>query len=246
MPPLPFRLLDRTLPSVEENLALDEALLIDAETRGLPPILRLWETPRFAVVLGASGRIAEDVHLSACRADEVVIARRASGGGTVVIGPGALNAAVVLPLDAAPGLAAVERAQAFALERFATALSAAGPAVTVQGSGDLTLGPLKFAGSAQRRLKRHFLVHVSILYDFPLDRITRYTAQPRRQPAYREGRPHGRFVTNLSLPRDLVEAAARAAWIAPGTEAAPAQVPDALVAELVATKYGDPRWTHRL
>jgi lipoate-protein ligase A len=176
----------------------------------------------------------------------VAVARRSSGGGTVVVGPGALNVAVVLPVDAAPGLDAVDRAQHFVLERMASGLRTLGPPVEVLGSGDLTLGLRKFAGSAQRRLRRHFLVHVTLMFAFSLERIGRYTALPRRQPAYRQGRSHEDFLTNLDLPRDQILAAIRSAWLPAHPPAPIASVPDALVRELVASKFGDPAWVERL
>ena len=71
----------------------------------------------------------------------------------------------------------------------------------------------KFAGSAQRRLKHHFLIHVSILYNFPLPLISRYLGTPRRLPDYRAGRSHEEFVTNLGLPRDRLLGALRSAWL---------------------------------
>jgi lipoate-protein ligase A len=243
--PTPIAYLDCTLPQLEANLALDEALLRAVEERGQPPVLRLWESSEFAVVLGASGRIREEVHRDACRADRVRIYRRSSGGGTVVIGPGALNFTVVLPAGFAPGLEAVDVAQRFVLERVAASLRLRGTPAVVQGSGDLTLDGRKFAGSAQRRLRRHFLVHASVLYAFPLDRISRYLAIPRRQPAYREGRPHEEFVANLGLPRAEVEAAIRASWLPQARAPAPAGIPEDLVESLIAEKFGDPAWIER-
>src|SRR5438309_1674831 len=66
---------DKTLPTVAENLALDEALLLDAEAGG-PEVLRLWSWPTHAVVLGAGGRLAGDVDEAACKTDGVPILRR--------------------------------------------------------------------------------------------------------------------------------------------------------------------------
>lgn len=241
----PFRVLDVTLGDVAANLAMDEALLSEVEASGGPPVLRLWESTEFAVVLGASGRVGNDVRVTACRADGVPLARRSSGGGTVVIGPGALNATVILPRDAAPGLEWVESAQLFVLERVAEALRARLPGVAVRGSGDLTLHHRKFAGSAQRRLKRHFLVHTSILYAFPLDRIERYLAEPTRQPAYREGRPHGEFLTNLGLPREELVHVLRSAWPSEGSSLEPIPSLEDRVRELVASKFADPAWIER-
>src|SRR5258705_289501 len=45
-----MRFLDLTLPAAAENLALDEALLLEAEAGSAGEILRLWEWPRPAGV----------------------------------------------------------------------------------------------------------------------------------------------------------------------------------------------------
>jgi lipoate-protein ligase A len=241
-----FRVLDRTLPGVFANLALDEALLIDADQTDAPPVLRTWELPELAVVMGASCRTAEAVQVERCRAEDVAIARRSSGGGTVLIGPGALNLTVILPIDSAPGRLAVEEVQRWVLGRIAERLRAYGPAVEVLGSGDLALGGRKCSGSAQRRLKHRFLVHASILYDLPADRIARYLGDPpKRQPAYRSGRSHEAFVTNLPLPREVILQAIRDAWIGPGDLPEAPAFPEALIAELMTAKYTDPAWIQR-
>src|SRR5713101_1696181 len=99
-----MRLLDLTLPTAAENLALDEALLLDAEAAAGGEVLRLWEWPAFAVVLGSASRLAEDVDEAACLADGVPILRRASGGGTVLLGPGCLCYSLVLAYASSPAL----------------------------------------------------------------------------------------------------------------------------------------------
>lgn len=241
-----MRHLDLTLPGIAENLALDEALLVAAEERGAGGSLRIWEPDHVAVVLGASCRRAEDVWIEVCRAEGIPLARRSSGGGTVVVGPGTLNVTVVLAADAAPGLGAVDLAHAYVLDRLARSIRARGPAVEVLGLGDLTLDGRKFSGSAQRRLRGHFLVHASILYAFPLDRISRYTKAPSRQPAYRAGRSHEDFVVNVPLPRPVLVEAVREAWLPPGRPVDPMPVPDDLVRDLLATKFADPAWIERL
>src|SRR5262249_37001806 len=121
-----------------------------------------------------------------------------------------------------------------------------GPPVEVRGHGDLTLGDLKFAGSAQRRMRRHVMVHLSLLYRFPLAPIVRYTRLPRRQPAYRAGRPHEQFLTNLERPRADLIAAIRTAW--PVTDRHPQDgiIPEDLIGALVREKFGDPAWVERL
>ena len=236
---------DLTLPTIEANLALDEALLIAADEHAAGSVLRFWEPRDVAVVLGATGRLSEDVHVEACRADGIAIARRSSGGGTVVVGPGTLNVAVVLASDAAPGLGAVDRAQQFVLERLAAGIRTLGCPVDVLGLGDLTISGKKCAGSAQRRLRRYFLVHATVLYDFPLPLVTRYTALPRRQPAYRAGRSHAEFLVNLGRTRHELVGAISAAW-EPGSADGPAPVTQGLIGQLLETKFGAKEWVERL
>ena len=209
-------------------------------------MVRTWELGHRAVVLGASGRLLEDVRVEACRLDGVVIARRSSGGGTVVIGPGSLNVTIVLPIAADPAFRAVDEAQLSLLGRLAQAIRAEGIPVEIRSSGDLTLGGRKFSGSAQRRLRDHLMVHASLLYDFPIDRIDRYTRNPRRQPDYREDRPHDEFLTNLPMVRNRLISALMAGWGASGPELVVDENTERLMRELLATKFTDFGWIGRL
>jgi lipoate-protein ligase A len=238
--------LDLTLATVEENLALDEALLLEADEKRTGAVLRCWEPDRYAVVLGASRRLAQDVRVEACVADGVPILRRSTGGGTVVIGPGALNVTVVLPESAAPGLTAVTLAQKFVLERIATAFRAAGVPVELRGSGDLTIAGRKFGGSAQRRLRHWFMVHCSILIEFPLDRISRYLTVPSRQPAYRGGRSHEDFLRNLSLPRKIICGLIREAWSPAFSFFPMPDVPCERLKLLLSDRFANRSWIERL
>lgn len=241
----PIALLDCSSETVEENLALDEALLIEADEGRAGAVLRFWESPRYAIVLGASRRLREDVRVDACRGDDVPILRRSSGGGTVVIGPGALNVTVVLPDSAAPGLTAVDVAQRFVLERIAAALSTPSQPIILQGSGDLTIAGRKFGGTAQRRLRHWFLVHCSILYEFSLDRISRYLTLPSRQPAYRGGRSHDDFLRNLELPRKIIRESICAAWSPSFLLSPTTDVSHDLLKTLLSDKFANRSWIER-
>ncbi|MBV8488183.1 MAG: hypothetical protein JO161_07880 [Planctomycetaceae bacterium] len=208
-------------------------------------VLRFWESSRLAVVLGASRRIAEDVRVDECMTDGVPILRRSSGGGTVVIGPGALNVTVVLPADPAVGLSTVDTAQHYVLTRMAEALRAPERPVEVLGSGDLTLAGRKFAGSAQRRLRYWFLVHCSILYAFPLPLIGRYLNVPSRQPAYRAGRTHDEFLMNLGLSRTILLGFIQSAWCPSSSLASAPDVPYDLLRALLSAKFANRSWVER-
>ena len=247
--PNPPRMLcfDHTFAGVAQNLACDEALLIQAEEANGPPVLRFWEIDHPAVILGASCRLAQNVRLEAVRSVGIPIARRSSGGGTVVIGPGALNVTVVLPIRTEPvAFRSVDTAQQFVLEQVATALRPLGPDVVMLGSGDLTWRGRKFAGSAQRRLRNNLMIHTSLLYDFELSQIDHFLAMPPRQPSYRENRSHADFVTNLALDRALIVKEIARIW---GAEVG--CLPDDpglldLIDDLARRKFGDNGWIERL
>lgn len=241
-----MRYLDLTLPSIAENLALDEALLASADEHDLGAVVRIWEPMSLAVVLGASGRMLKDVDVDRCREEGVAIARRSSGGGTVLVGPGTLNVTVVLPIKAEAGLGAVDKAQKYVLDRLAEQLRAQGPPVEVLGQGDLTIERRKFSGSAQRRLRDYFLVHATILYAFPLDLVWKYTREPERQPDYREKRSHEDFLVNLDLPREKLVDAVQLAWLGEERRSRPVEVPMELVKRLTSEKFSDPAWVERL
>lgn len=232
-------LLDLTLPTPAENLALDEALLLAAEGGG-GEVLRVWESPTYAVVVGAGGSVAIDVDAAACAADGVPVLRRASGGGTVVIGPGCLCFAVVLRTDRAPGLDLIQPSAQYVMGRVCDALRPLRVDAVLSGISDVTVDGKKFSGSAQQRKRRHFLHHSTLLCDFDLARVPRYLRPPERQPAYRLNRPHHEFVTSLSVGTAAVKRALIAEWGAAG-EYGP--VPD--VRELVAEKYDREEWINR-
>ena len=232
-------------PTVAENLALDEALLIEADARAGQPLLRLWDPQEYAVVLGASRRMADDVFLETCRADEIAILRRSSGGGTVVVGPGVLCVTVILPENAAPALTRVDRAHEHVLDRIAAAIRTAGIAVAVRGLGDLVLGDRKFGGSAQRRLNNCFMVHCSILYDFPIERIAKYLKMPARQPDYRAGRPHVDFLVNLPMSRHDLAVAIQDAFARGDSNSSAPSVQPELLRSLLSEKFLNRPWIER-
>ena len=209
---IPFGLLDLTLPSPVENLALDEALLEDLEESENTPVLRLWESDCDFVVLGRSSRLSDDVFLHACRQDDIPILRRASGGGTVLQGPGCLSYALILPICLHEHLRDIRLTNSFVLQRVANALSRWQPAIAVQGISDLTVNGCKISGSAQRRTRKAILFHGTILYQMDAQKISRYLKQPKRQPDYRADRPHREFLRTIDAPLEEMKRAIANAW----------------------------------
>lgn len=206
------RLLDLTLPSPVENLALDEALVDELDENGGDPVLRFWEGDRYFVVLGRSSSVDADVHVAACQEDGVPILRRASGGGTVVQGPGCLSYALAVPLTLHPDLADIRSTNRFILDRIAAALHRWEPTTAFRGISDLAIGDRKISGNAQRRKRRALLFHGTILHDMPADCIARYLKHPARQPEYRGERTHVAFLRTIRTSPEQIKVAIAEAW----------------------------------
>lgn len=237
-----MQFLDLTLPSPAENIALDEALLLAAESGDGGDVLRFWEWPAPSVVLGSGGRLAEDADEAACNLEKVPILRRSSGGGTVLLGRGCLLYTLVLSYQRDPDLTDIRRSYRFILDRIAAALAEGAGPIEQAGISDLVFAGRKFSGTAQQRKRSFLLHHGTLLYDMDLSPIPRYLREPTRQPAYREGRPHLAFVGNLPLPREEIKQRMRCLWRAEDIVLA---WPAAEVRRLVADKYDNPQWTRR-
>jgi len=266
-----MKFLDLTLPSPAENVALDEALLDTAETSSgqHSEVLRLWQPSEMMVVAGNSSRLAEEVHLDACAQHSVPVLRRTSGGAAILTGPGCLMYAVILSYQQRPHLRAIDQAHRFVLDTIATALNRAlGASVPLlplgegQGEGavpptayrlpltaqragisDLVLGNKKFSGNSLRCKRSHFLYHGTLLYRFPLEKISKFLKMPARQPAYRQHRSHADFLTNLPLDSAAIQQALTPAFAATDNYS---DWPRALTAELIAEKYSRAEWNERL
>jgi lipoate-protein ligase A len=238
-----MQILDLTLKTPAENLACDEALLDLCEDGHSEEILRFWESPESFVVLGYSNKVQTEVDADACRKDGIPILRRPSGGGTVLQGAGCLNYSLILRITPKGPLSNLIETNCFVLSRHSHAMTPLlGNQVKVQGISDLTLGPLKFSGNAQRR-KRHFLLfHGTFLYNFDLDKISRYLKSPSRQPDYREQRPHESFVTNVELKPEQIKESLKKEWDASEKFSGPL---NGAVSKLAAERYSKPEWNFK-
>jgi lipoate-protein ligase A len=240
-----MKFLPLTLPSIESNLALDEALLEDAES-GLiqDEVLRLWESPTAAVVVGRSSKLDIEVNRRACATENVPVLRRCSGGTAVVLGPGCLVYSCLLSLQNRPHLENITLAHQEVMQRLCRGLDSipdlAGR-VGWQGTCDLVLDNRKFSGNALRCKRQWILYHGTLLYAYPLDNIDRWLGYPPREPDYRQKRLHRDFLVNLNVARHSLAEAIQRAWNA---EQHLETWPETKTNELVLCRYSQPQW-HR-
>jgi lipoate-protein ligase A len=235
-----MKLLDLTLPTPAENVALDEALLEAAEAGELEgDVLRLWESPQTMAVVGRSSQLAREVDVAACRAAGVPIYRRASGGAAIVAGSGCLMYAVVLRYAGREHLRLLDEMHCHVLGQIVSAIEPLVGGVEHAGTCDLAIGGRKFSGNAVRCKRDHLLYHGTLLYAFDLSLIERLLLAPPRQPDYRGSRSHHEFVMNVPICLGDLRRAIAAGF---GASQPLADWPRERTAELIASRYSIDEW----
>ncbi|MFT4570004.1 MAG: lipoate-protein ligase A [Hyphomicrobiaceae bacterium] len=200
-----------TPDSVADEINRDFNLL-DAAELGGPTIFRTWRSPQTTVVLGLSRNRQLEVDDEACSHLGISVLRRASGGGTVVVGAGTLQYTFVLPYRLSPELAGIQESKALCNRLLIDALPAACPTLVKRASiltrkhtlplvadpsGDLIWESKKIAGVALKRKKNAMLLHGTLLETADLQLIESVLRHPIDEPTYRLGRAHCDFLANV-------------------------------------------------
>ncbi len=202
-----MRLIDHRAQTPEENLAMDEVLLINAEKGAIGETIRFWESKEYFVVVGRSGKISEECNSEKCNEKNIKCLRRISGGGTVLQGPGCLNYSVIMSYEKNSSYREINTSYEKILTNIMKEIRRNGIESEFRPISDLAAGRKKFSGNAQARKKRYFLHHGTFLYNFDIKKISEFLRYPPKEPLYREKREHAEFVTNLSMPKqDIMNA----------------------------------------
>lgn len=229
-----------TLPSIAENLALDEALLEEAQASSAgAESLRIWQADSPFVVLGRSSRVAAEVQQAAAQQSAVPVFRRVSGGATVVAGPGCMFYALVLSLEQRPHLRMIDHAHQFVMGQMKSALQTLVPQLEFDGTCDLVVTGRKVSGNSVRLIRDWMLYHGTLLLDMDLTLVDRLLSHPPREPEYRGGRAHADFLANLHIPYRAAANALYSNWPIAQTVT---PLPLARIESLVRDKYSQDSW----
>jgi len=240
-----MRLIDLSFDEPAMNLALDESLLDAAEEGHAGECLRFWESPVPFVVLGTAQELHREADEAACAAEGVPIMRRCTAGGCVLQGPGSLNYALVILPELRPETRTLKGSYCYILHALSDAFAALGLDVIHEGTCDLTTAGRKVSGNAQKRRRRAFLHHGTLLYRADYARMARCLREPEDRPDYRGARTHSDFVGTLPLTPGDIQRAVRQAFGA-GEVAVPPSAWELEHAEALAEeKYRTRAWTYR-
>ncbi len=162
-----------------DGLAFDEALLLRYGTGDDPPYpatLRLYTYRAHCALVGRYQDVSAEVDLEVCRREGFGVARRPTGGGAIIMGPGQLGVTLAVHApDAEP--------PRHTLRRYAEAvvggLRGLGVEAAFRPKNDLEVGGRKIAGLGLYRDERGaMLFHSSILVDLDIALMLRILRIP--------------------------------------------------------------------
>lgn len=240
--------LDLTLPTLAENLAIDDALLqaVDEGFGISDELLRIWRVDHLATVIGRSSRMMDEVHLDVASEFQIPVLRRSSGGASVVIGPGCLQYSLLIDLEKRSDLRMLDAVHQYVMSRMLTSLRSFNSNVEAKGTCDLVIDDRKISGNALKVGRSWTLYHGTVLLNMDLTWIDRLLKHPPREPHYRRGRPHSQFVNNLSAPFRAVAKSLQTVWQAskPLTDSDISTV-QRISEKLVSQRYSQHAWNHQ-
>jgi lipoate---protein ligase len=221
-------------------------------TRRRGPTLRFWEWAEPALVLGSHQALRNEVDLQAAGELGFTIARRMTGGGTMVVEPGrTITYSIYGPESLVAGLTFVEsfaRLDGWAVD----CLRGLGVPAAYRPINDIVSPEGKIGGAAQARRRGFVLHHTAIAHAMDTAIVPRLIRIGRERVSPRGVRSAEKAVSPLQrwLPIDRnAVVSALSACFAAHRRALPGEVTPEELAEaraLAAAKYATPEWIDRV
>lgn len=215
-----FEIPDLKLRNPYLSIALDEALsLYFSKQESFQGGIRFWAN-HYTTVLGRTCNPKDNLNEEFLKKFRVshrksewlqnpALCRRASGGGTVLHGPGSINFSLFFPLKKFPELFPVKRSYEILLGMIIDALKLMDVKATFSGQSDIAVtdslnSARKISGNAQFRKHGILVHHGTLITDKEIiPHIVRFLNHPPKEPDYRKKRNHADFLGSLPEAFDV-------------------------------------------
>lgn len=233
--------------------ALDQVLTEELAAGRRGPTLRFWDWQERAVFIGSFQSLRNEVDPDGAAKHDVTVVRRISGGGAMFMEAGnCITFSLVVPASLVDGLS-FEQSYRFLDDWVIGALAEVGVKATFSGLNDIASPAGKIAGSAQKRLAGGAVLHhMTMAYDIDQDKMLEVLRIGREKLSDKGTTSANKRVdpvrSQTGMAREDVIAAFdayfRTRYRAVDGELRPEEIDRA--EQLVAEKFGDPRWTARV
>ncbi len=251
-----WRYLEDDAVAADLGLATDEAMMVPygrAEQANHEATLRLYSYRPHCALVGRYQSLEDEVDVDFCRANDVQVGRRPTGGGAIIMGSGQLGVAIT-------SRARADEAPRQALERYAggviAGLGALGIDAHFRSKNDLEVDGRKIAGlGLYLDPEGAILFHASVLVDLDIPLMLRVLRIPGAKISDKAiARVEARVTTvSKEIGADRSAAEIRALFGAAFAEDFTVGLePEALDRreterrdELLETRYGNPEWIYQ-
>ena len=169
---------EQSFLSSSDGLAGDEAMAIGVSGNDSLATIRLYRY-KPCVIVGRYQNLTDAINLDACREHGLEWNRRHSGGGTVMMGPDQVAAALVLPDKKGKFIGSIREHFHFFAGIFSEALNKFGIQSEFMGKNDLCVDGKKIAGLAiSQDLDGVIFFHASLLLDFDIELMVKVLNLP--------------------------------------------------------------------
>src|SRR5438105_3788418 len=232
-------------------MALDEVLLTRMTRGERPATLRFWRWTERALVLGSHQSVANEIDREAASSHGFALARRMSGGGTMLCEPErTITWSLYAPSALVAGMSFVDSFRFF--DAFAVdALRGLGVDASYRPINDIVSPRGKIAGAAQARRAAGVLHHTTMAYAMDVEMVPRLIRVGRASVSERGVRSAEKQVsplswfTSVSL-EDVVAALAASFSLRHAVEEGALTASELEEAEaLAASKYATEAWLFR-
>lgn len=154
-----------------------------------------WVPDQNYIVLGASNRPEEALHLDEVMKDGLEVLQRRSGGQTVFLSPNTVVIAV--HRHAYSKFQPKQWFDQINLRLIDALEACCVRGLSLRGISDIAFDDKKIVGSAMYHTPTDVLYHAVLNVSEPAMTFQKYLAHPTKEPDYRQGRSHETFVTSL-------------------------------------------------
>ncbi|GAX81016.1 hypothetical protein CEUSTIGMA_g8451.t1 [Chlamydomonas eustigma] len=172
-----------------------------------------------AIVMGISGRASELIQVPEAIKAGVQVVKRFTGGGTVVVDHDTIFTTLIVQGQSLPHVDPYPQPIMKWTEGFYEPVFKSFGEFRLK-ENDYVFQQQKFGGNAQAITGKRWLHHTSFLWDYRAESMN-LLKQPKKAPAYREGRSHEHFIVRLkdfvsersAITEGIIEACSKSGFI---------------------------------
>jgi lipoate-protein ligase A len=157
-------------------------------------------TPQPVIVMGFSAKPAELLNIEAVQKDNIMVLRRYTGGGTVIVDNQSVFTSWIMnskDADSAPYPREIMKwSETIFKPVFDSCIDSSTGDSFLLREHDYVVGDKKIGGNAQTITKDRWVHHTSFLWDFD-NKNMGYLQLPKKRPEYRQSRDHNDFLRKL-------------------------------------------------